>query len=230
MVRFCSVLILLLCTLVLNPGLIAQENTDPERWEEDIQAFEEKDKTDPPPKGGILFVGSSSIRKWVLEESFPGLNAINRGFGGSHMEDCLYYTDRIVIPYEPKIIVLYEGDNDIASGKTPQKVFNDYKAFVKKVHKTLPDTHIAFIAIKPSIKRWEKVETMRETNSLIRDFNKKDCRLTYFDIDFPMIGENGQPRPDIFVDDGLHLNKKGYRLWTTIIKPSLQILRCIKKA
>ncbi len=221
------IMFLFFCILVFSPASLTQENPDPTRWEDDIQAFEEKDKNNPPPKGGILFVGSSSIRMWNLKESFPEWNTINRGFGGSHMEDCLYYVDRIVLPYEPRVIVLYEGDNDIASGKTPEKVLNAYKAFVKKVHASLPDTHIAFIAIKPSIKRWGKVETMRKANSLIRDFNRKDCRLTYFDIDFPMIGENGKPRLDIFADDGLHLNKKGYRLWTTIIKPSLQILCCL---
>src|SRR5204863_1668560 len=117
-------------------------------------AFEESDKTAPPPKDGIEFYGSSSIVHWTtLKEDFPDLPVFNRGFGGSETEHAILYADRIVIPYKPKTIVFYEGDNDLNSGKKPQQVCDDYAAFIAKVQKALPDTHIFILAVKPSIAR-----------------------------------------------------------------------------
>ena len=141
------------CLIIAILATIAQEVTGPARWAEDIAKFKALDKEKFPPEHAILFVGSSSIRLWKLEDHFPGLHAINRGFGGSKIADSIHYADRIVIPYKPKAIVFYAGDNDIASGMTPRQVFWDYQAFVKKVHDALPETKIIFIAIKPSIKR-----------------------------------------------------------------------------
>ncbi len=201
---------------------LAQNQTcDPKKWEETIQEFEKMDQTDPPSKNGILFIGSSSIRGWDLDTYFEDYETINRGFGGSHMEDCLYYTNRIVIPYQPKIIVVYEGDNDIAFGKNPKTVLKHYKSFVHKVHAELPDTEIVYIAIKPSLKRWLLVEKMREANRLIEEYTHQDPLLHFADIDTPMIGADGMPRRDIFKDDGLHLNAKGYTLWSNVLLPFL---------
>ncbi len=125
---------------------------DPTRWESTIEKFEAQDKASPPPTGGALFIGSSSIRKWNLDKTFPDRkDTINRGFGGSQMADSAHYADRIAIPYKPRVIVVYAGDNDIAAGKSPQTVLADYQAFVKKIHAALPNTRIVYIAIKPSI-------------------------------------------------------------------------------
>lgn len=192
---------------------------DPSRWEKNIQAFEAKDKEKPPALGGILFVGSSSIRLWDTEKCFPGLGIINRGFGGSQMEDSVYYAPRIVLPYQPKTIAVYAGDNDIQSGKTPQAVLKDFQQFVKIVHHSLPETRIVYIAIKPSISRWDKVDRMREANHAIRAFAEATEGVEFADIDTPMIGEDGRPRPSLFRDDGLHLNEEGYALWTKILRP-----------
>ena len=194
---------------------------DPTYWEETIQTFEEKDRESPPPKGGVQFIGSSSIRNWDLEKWFPGKGYINRGFGGSHIEDSTYYAKRIVLPYEPKTIVLYAGDNDINAGKSPRRVFDDYRAFVAKVHATLPKTRIIYIAIKPSIDRWTLVDNMRQANRMIRAETEKDKRLDFVDIDTPMIGDDGTPRAELFADDGLHLNDMGYELWTGLVKTCL---------
>jgi len=215
-----------LMVLVVSPlsGICAEEAKkplDPSRWEKDIQAFEAKDKESFPAKGGIVFVGSSSIRMWDIAKFFPDLSAVNRGFGGSFMEDSVYYAKRIVIPYEPKIIVLYAGDNDIASGKKPEAICEDFKEFVKIIHDALPKTRIVYIPIKPSIKRWALVEPMRETNRLIREYIQRDNQLDYVDIDTPMIGEDGKPRQSLFLDDGLHLNEEGYKLWTDKLLPYL---------
>ncbi len=209
-------------TLGLGAIGCAKEELNPKRWEETIIAFEKQDQEAPPPENGILFLGSSTIRKWDLEKWFPKLPTINRGFGGSHIADSLYYAKRIVIPYQPRAIVFYAGDNDINVGKSPQQVFSDFKKFVNKIHDSLQETRILFIAIKPSISRWDKVNPMRQANEMIQTYCRKHPRLFYVDIDTPMIGEDGKPKEQLFLEDGLHLNQKGYRLWTQKIRPFLK--------
>lgn len=192
-------------------------------FEKEIRAFEAADGRKAPPRGAVLFVGSSSIRMWkTLEKDLPDLTVINRGFGGSTIRDSIRYADRIVIPYEPKRIVLYAGDNDIAQGKTAEQVLSDFKKFVTTVRSKLPGVPIDFIAIKPSIKRWGMVEQMREANRLIREYAASGKNLGYIDIFTPMLGDDGMPRKDLFVEDGLHLNGKGYELWTKVVGEALR--------
>lgn len=193
-----------------------------EQWEEAIQAFEQMDETDPPPEGAILFAGSSSIRMWsTLAEDFPDARVINRGFGGSQMSDLIHFADRIVTPYSPRLILVYEGDNDIAANKTAEQVFADYQQFVSLVHDQLPDTRIAFIAIKPSLARRALMEEMRKANGLIEEYASARDQLDYIDIFTPMLGEDGEPLPDVFLDDGLHMNAAGYAIWTEAVRPYL---------
>ena len=135
-----------------------EEKDNFSRWEKDIAAFEKRDRDKAPPKNPIVFVGSSSIRLWDLSKSFPHLTAINRGFGGSHMADAAHFAPRIVLIYDPRLIVLYAGDNDIAAGKTPERVRDDFQAFVKTVHAKLPKVRIVFICIKPSLRRWASID------------------------------------------------------------------------
>ena len=191
------------------------------RWESAIRRFEDADRRQFPPKQGVLFVGSSSIVLWDLQKHFPDLAAINRGFGGSQVSDSVRYAERIVLPYEPKIIVFYAGDNDVAAGKSPEQVSADYKQFVAKVHKRLPQTRIVYVAIKPSIRRWNLVEKMRAANALIRATAEQDERLVFVDIDRPMIGDDGKPRSELLRTDGLHLNDEGYKLWSALVRPHL---------
>lgn len=192
------------------------------RWGGAIRAFEEADRRDPPPPNGILFVGSSSIRLWKLDKHFPNLPVINRGFGGSQVSDTLHFADRIVVPYRPLIVVLYAGDNDIAAGESPEQVADDFQRLVRKIHERLPQTRIAFIAIKPSLARWELYDKMRDANERIRAICEENERLTFIDIAAPMLGDDGWPRKELFADDGLHLNEEGYRLWTEIVTPHLK--------
>ena len=192
------------------------------RFEKDIQRFEKRDAQQLPPENAILFVGSSSILMWKLENYFPDLEVINRGFGGSVIADSIHFAERIVIPYKPRVIVFYAGDNDIDRGVTPEQVFEDYQTFVKKARKALPEVRIVYIAIKPSIARWKLVDKMREANQSIRDFTKKRDFLEFVDIDTPMIGGDGKPRPELFIEDGLHLSHEGYVLWTSLVKPHLE--------
>jgi lysophospholipase L1-like esterase len=193
------------------------------RWEPAIRKFEAQDQKQMPPAEGILFIGSSSIVGWDLAKWFPDLPVINRGFGGSQIADSVEFAHRIVWPYRPRVIVLYAGDNDIAAGKSPAEVLADYRRFVERVHEALPKTRIVFVAIKPSIRRWNLVDKMRKANRLIRAVTEKDERLVYVDIDGPMIGDDGKPRRALFKPDGLHLNADGYKLWSALVRPHLKL-------
>lgn len=191
------------------------------RWEPAIQRFEKQDEKDPPPKGATLFVGSSSILFWKLEEYFPGMQVINRGFGGSYISDSVYFADRIVIKHRPKTIVFFAGGNDIAAGKAAETVADDFKKFVAKVRGELPDTRILVIAIKPSIARWHMVDTIRDANARIEAFTRTVDRVEFVDVFPAMIKDDGTVSAELFVKDGLHLNDKGYALWTSILMPYL---------
>lgn len=194
----------------------------PERWEKDIAAFEKSDAANPPPKGGIVFVGSSSIRMWkTLAQDFPKHNVINRGFGGSQTSDSVHFADRIVIPYEPRMIVFYAGANDISAKKTPEKVAADFRAFVEKVRAKLPGVEIAYISIAGNPARWTQVEQVKEANALVAAYCKETPRTQFIDVFTAMLGPDGKPKPDIFLKDRLHMNAKGYELWTNIIGPRL---------
>src|SRR6266404_3403952 len=212
---------LVLLVFVLAPTTNAQQSTE-NKWEPEIQQFENSDKKDPPPRGAVLFVGSSSIRMWKsLTEDLPGIKVINRGFGGSQIADSTFYVDRIVTPYRPTMIVFYAGDNDLFDGKTPQQVLEDYKAFVSRVRIKLPSTKIAFISIKPSPARASIVDQMRQANTLIRNYSSNDKRLLFIDVFTPMLGTDGNPRPELFGLDKLHMNRQGYDLWKSVLAPYL---------
>lgn len=220
----------LLALAALALGLVAadedKEKEKPkspfERWEKAIAAMEKRDKEKPPKEGGIFFCGSSSIVRWDLAKSFPDLPVSNRGFGGSQIPDSTHFAPRIVLPYKPATIVFYAGDNDINGGKTPEKVRDDFMAFVKVVHEKLPKTKILFLCVKPSVARWKLIDKIRTANELIAAECKKDERLTYVDVSEGMLDKEGKPKPELFVKDGLHLSAEGYALWTAKVKPLLE--------
>jgi len=206
-----------------TPAPAVQADGKPLPFAKDIADFEASDRTNPPPRGAILFIGSSSIRLWkTLAQDFPDHSVINRGFGGSQIADSVRYADRIVFPYKPKQIVMYAGGNDLNARKTPEQVFADYQAFVKKVHAKLPRTPIAYISSAPNPARWAQVDQVRKLNRYIADYTKTDKRLTYIDTFTHMLGADGQPLPDIYVTDRLHMNAKGYELWKGIVGPALK--------
>jgi lysophospholipase L1-like esterase len=199
------------------------QTTEFRPFEVEIRAFEAMDKTLPPPHGAILFTGSSSIRKWTtLARDFPTHTVINRGFGGSQMSDSVYYADRIVIPYEPKTIVLFAGTNDLDAKKTPEQVFADFQAFVRKVRGALPKVEIDFLSITTSPLRWREVEEVKKANALISAWIKTQEHLTYIDVFPATLGEDGRPKPEFFLLDRLHMNERGYALWASIIEPYLK--------
>lgn len=192
---------------------------DPQRFASDISKFEKLDQDAPVCPGGTLFIGSSSIRKWDLTKYFPGMRALNRGFGGSQFSDCIHYADRILFPYKPGRIVIYEGDNDINSGKSPCQVLKDFEILFHRIRSELPDAKIYFLAIKPSVSRWKLWPEMQEANLKIKQTLEADGsgQCHYVDVASPMLNENGEITDEWFVDDGLHLNEKGYELWTEIL-------------
>lgn len=192
-------------------------------WEKEIRAFEQADRTNPPPREAILFVGSSSIRMWkTLAEDFPQHRVINRGFGGSQIIDSVFYADRIVIPYHPRLVVVYAGGNDINAGKTPEQVFEDFQDFAALVWSRLPRTRLAYISIAPNPKRWEQVDKTREVNRRIQEFAQKNRRrLVFIDVSHDMLGPDGKPRPEIFLEDRLHMNASGYAIWKRVVAPYL---------
>lgn len=201
-----------------------QEYPDPQRYNNAIQQFEEADRDSFPPAQAILVIGSSSIRGWHghIHQDLPEFTIIPRGFGGSHMNDVLYFADRIVIPYKPRAIVLYEGENDIAHGIPPEVVVDTFQTLIRNVHQALPDTRIYVLSIKPSIRRWDIWPEMRRANELIREICRQDERLIFVDVSTGMLGSDGTPREDIFVEDLLHMNRKGYKIWLDALRPVLQ--------
>lgn len=206
-------------TLALGPAYTFT-TAQADKWAKEMAAFEEQDRLDPA-MGGVVFVGSSSIRLWDLKTSFPGVAALNRGFGGSEIPDSVSHVDLLVIKHEPATVIFYAGDNDIANGRTPQQVADDYKSFVTKIQATLPATRIAFIGIKPSIQRWALVDKVRAANTLVREYAGTDERLGFIDVDGPMLGWDEKPRKDLFIADGLHMTPKGYDVWTALVRPFL---------
>ncbi len=197
----------------------------PQRWETSIAVFEGKIKDGLTKPGSVLFIGSSSIRMWRLQDAFPGKDYVNHGFGGSMISDSIYYFDRAVKPVQPPLILLYAGDNDVAKGKSAEVVHADFRKFVNLMKKAFGEkTQLGFIAIKPSLARWMLADEMQKANTLIKSDCDRDELLTYIDIWTPMIGEDGKPKPDLFLKDGLHMNLKGYQIWNKAVKPVIDAL------
>jgi hypothetical protein len=196
----------------------------PDYFESEIAAFEARDRAAPPPRDAVVFVGSSSIRGWdTLETDMATLPVIERGFGGSHLEHVIANAHRIVTPYDPRVVVVYAGDNDLASGsgKTPDDVVRDYQTLVALLKEDLPGVEIVFLSIKPSKRRWDRWQAMSEANRRIAAWSESDPSLHYVDVASPLLDQRGEPRDDVFVLDGLHLNETGYAEWTRVVRPAL---------
>jgi len=210
---------LALVLLLRSAAVFAQVNPDPARFEKDIAAFEAEDRASPPPAGSTLFVGSSSVRYWDVAKAFPNMSTIRRGFGGSHVSDNVYYADRIIVPYRPKLIVFYAGDADVAANKTADQIVADYRALIALVHARLPQTPMVIVGTKPSPAHWKQIETIRRANMLVREIAAADPLLRYADAERALLGPDGRPRPELYAENGLNLNDDGYKVWTGALKP-----------
>ena len=210
---------LIVLLFALLPLLAQARENDHAQWNSAIAAFEAADRTHAPAPGSILFIGSSSIEHWKsLAADFPEVKVINRGFGGSVVSDSTFFADRIVAPYRARAIVMYAGDNDLQEGNSPEQVRDDFAAFVRKARTVDPGVPIAFVAIKPSVARAVLLPQIRQANALVRAYAATQKDVTYLDVFTPML-KDGAPQPDLFGEDGLHMNRKGYLLWINIIKP-----------
>ena len=216
-------LIVAIALLLVPTDLLAQAAPrDPSRWESDIKAFEEQDRRTPFPKGEIVFVGASSIVRWNLGEFFPDLKALNRGFGGSELSETAHFVDRTVLPHQPRIVVLYPGENDIARGVSPDAVAAAFERLVGTIHGALPRTKILVIGQKPTPARWRFNDQMLATNRLLRTFAAGRENITYISVEKAMLGPDKRPRPDLFIEDGQHMTRTGYEIWTDTLRPHLK--------
>jgi lysophospholipase L1-like esterase len=210
---------LIILLFALLPLLAQARENDHAQWNSTIAAFEAADRAHAPAPESILFIGSSSIEHWKsLAADFPEVKVINRGFGGSVISDSTFFADRIVAPYHARAIVMYAGDNDLQEGNSPEQVRDDFAAFVRKARAVDPGVPIAFVAIKPSVARAVLLPQIRQANALVRAYAATQKDVTYLDVFTPML-KDGAPQPDLFGEDGLHMNRKGYLLWIGIIKP-----------
>lgn len=205
--------------VAVAPVAAQQTAADPSRFAGEIDAFRQWDEKNSFPEDGVLFVGSSSIRLWATAVDFPDLPVINRGFGGSQIPDVLAHLDAVALKYRPRVVVFYAGDNDIQAGRAPEQVLADYRTFVERVRAARADTRFVYIPIKPSIARWERWPEMQRANALVRELTDASPGLYYADTAGPMLGADGRPRPELFVDDGLHLSAAGYEVWTAVVRP-----------
>lgn len=214
-------LLLSTCFIISSFLLFGQEQ-GPERFENQIAEYEAQDQESFPPEGANLFVGSSSFRIWKdVADYFPGYTIINRGFGGSTYADLLYYMDRIVIPYNPAKIFIYEGDNDIAKGKDIKTIMKEVKKVRKIIKKKLPNTEVALLAAKPSVARWELGPKYLNLNEALELFACQNELTEYVDVWYPALGEDGKVFTHIFLEDNLHMNAEGYKIWQKVLEPYL---------
>lgn len=215
---------LLLAAALLPASLLAQTLPAEQRWKKELDAFAAADRQQMPPPGGVLFVGSSSIRFWVgLETAFADQPVvIKRGFGGSRLSESADLVHRLVLPYQPRLVVLYAGENDIHEGVSPPELLAHFQRFVQQVQGALPATRVAYMAIKPSPSRLAFMAALREANLLIQTHVLQHDNLDYIDVHTAMLDNDGRPRPELFVRDQLHLSAEGYGLWRQIVSAHLR--------
>ena len=193
-------------------------------WKSAIRRFEESDRIHAPKPGVIVFTGSSSINFWeTLAQDMAPLNVVNRGFGGSQMAHVTHYAPKIVMPYSPRAVVVYAGENDLAWpwSKAPETVLRDFQEFVDLVQRQVPTTWIYFLSVKPTPLRWRQREKQRQTNQMIADFCRTRSQVQFVDVSTAMLDSCGKPRRELFKWDGLHPSAACYALWTSIIRPIL---------
>lgn len=215
----CTLLALLLCALCSCRSHQAAAPPQPAWYENQIRAFEQADASDPPAPGQVLAVGSSSIRMWTtLAEDLAPAPVLNRGFGGSKTREVLAVFDRIVTPCDPGVIVYYCGDNDLGTDNTDAQAAADgFIAFDRRARALWPDIQVFYIAIKPSLARWNNWAAMATANAIVRDYCQATPGAHFLDIATPMLTPRG-PDPMLFLSDGLHLNARGYEVWTSVIR------------
>ncbi len=210
--------------LLLSMNFLASaQEKGPERWEETIKKIEAKNAEKPLASGAVLFVGSSSIAKWQdVDAYFPDQRVLNHGFGGSDFKDLLHYADRLIYPYKPSKVFIYEGDNDLASGASPQQIMKRAKKLRKQIKKALGDTPVVFISPKPSVARWALKAEYEELNAMLNKYAETEDNTEFADVWTPALDNDGKVFEDIFLEDNLHMNAKGYKIWQEALMPYVE--------
>lgn len=186
--------------------------------------FKREDSIKFPEANQILFIGSSSFTIWQdVQTYFPTKPIVNRGFGGSTLLDVIYYSDKVIFPYRPKQIVIYCGENDVASSDTVSSliVLERFKTLFNLIRNKIPDIPILFVSLKPSPARWTMKDRMIASNTLIKKYLRKQKKTKFLSVWKPMLSANGEPKKEIFLEDKLHMNAKGYAIWQELIAPLL---------
>lgn len=210
--------------LFIGSGLFAETPKviphDFAKWEKAVQAFEKADAEKTPPKHAVLFVGSSTIVRWKsLAADFPDTLVLNRGFGGNQIADSTQFAERMIFPYDPSMIVLRAGGNDIHAGRSAMEVFGDFKAFVAKMRTKFSEIPIAYLALSPAISRITERAEGDKLNALISAYIKETPNLIFIDTSKVSLNAEGQPRPELFVKDMLHFNEDGYKILAEVVRP-----------
>jgi len=210
----------LLLAATLSLSAVAQ--TPENRFEKNVLAYEAADKANPPPQGAILLAGDSQFFRWkTVHEDLPGYTIVNRGIDSFQTSDLLHYTERLVLPHKPRMIILHVGGNDVHNGKTPERLLTDFQAFVAKVHAALPGVPIAFSSITPGPGRWDEADRRKAANKLLQDYVAAQPGLAFIDLWDAMLTADGKPREDIWVEDRVHPNHAGYLIRVQIMRPLL---------
>jgi lysophospholipase L1-like esterase len=226
--RWLTAFLLLPSMMLTTHDAAGVEPHSPTKFEPEIRKFELQDSQTPPPQRPVLFVGSSSIRLWTnVASEFPQLPVLNRGFGGSTMADLQHYFDRVVMVYRPGIIVLYAGDNELAGGASPEAVAASFKLFIDRVALRLPGTAVVLLAVKPSPGRYALIGAQRDLNARLLRFAATRPRVTFCDTFSPILTAAGEPDPQYFQPDQLHLNPAGYAVWKPMIALALAPLTAV---
>lgn len=208
---------------LLTSSLFAEDApTGVAKWEAEIAAFETADRVTPPVAGGVVVYGSSSARLWDLKGSFPEVQTVNRGFGGSDMEAAAHFYERVVPRHKPRAVVLYEGDNDLASGQTACQILADFEALVTKHKAALPDAQLICLTIKYSPSRAQLRLDQAAANALLKARCSRDPQLKFVDLASTLLDDRGEPQPKYFQPDMLHLNAEGYALWSAKLRPVIE--------
>ncbi|TKC65482.1 G-D-S-L family lipolytic protein [Pedobacter hiemivivus] len=212
----------LIVFLLALPALLSAQAYNTKTFEKNIKAFDKRDSIEKVQPGSNLFVGSSSITNWKdVADYFPESYVINRGFGGSKFEDLLYYGDRVIMPYKPAKIFIYEGDNDIAKGIDTETLIKQAAMLRQRIAAVFPKVPVVFISVKPSVARWELKDKYVAFNQALKKYAKKEKLTAFADVWTPMLDANGEVFKDVFLPDNLHMKPNGYQIWQKVLQPFL---------
>lgn len=208
--------------VVMLFGFLTTAAQDPHRFKEQVKQLKNAEHHFQPNKKRAVFTGSSSIRMWNdLHQRFPEYNVVNNGFGGSHFSDLIFYYDELIRQFKPEILFVYEGDNDVAGNKNPGEIMEDAKKLHQMIREDFPEVKIVFIAPKPSIARWNLKEQYERVNQKLERFANQKKNTEFADVWNAMLDENGLVFQDVFLEDNLHMNKKGYDIWEEVLNDYL---------